>query len=131
MYPDYLTFGIFPGESARQQRAKMGVYGQIKKARALCSGLCRSGYSFYSFQFRDDLFTQPLSDCAAVETDKIVYADLDQSLASDQVQAGYLAVFIVKAAAVDQGLNSSGVQIRERDDSAAGLIRPPVLQWSR
>lgn len=70
---------------------------------------------------------QPLADCAAVETDKIVYADLDQSLASDQVQAGYLAVFIVKAAAVDQCFDTVCVEVRERDDSAAGLIRPP--EW--
>ena len=78
------------------------------------------------FQFRDDLFVQPLADCAAVQAYEVVHADLHQPLTPDQVQAGYLAVFIVKAAAVDQRFDPSGVQIRERDDSAAGLIRPPV-----
>ena len=74
---------------------------------------------------------QPLADCAAVQAHKVVHADLDQPLAPDQVQAGYLAVFIIKAAAVDQRLDSSGVEVRERDDSAAGLIRPPSVRADR
>lgn len=100
--------------------------GKIKKAGAQCSDLCVLSDFPYPFQFRDDLFVQPLAYGAAVQSDKIVHADLDQPLATDQVKSCNLAVFIVKAAAVYQVFNPSGVQIRERNDSAAGLIRPPV-----
>lgn len=74
---------------------------------------------------------QPLADSTAVETYEVVHADLNEPLASDQVQAGYLAVFIIKATAVNQRLDSSGVEVRERDDSAAGLIRPPSVRADR
>lgn len=100
--------------------------GKIKKAGAQCSDLCVLSDFPYPFKLWDDLFVQPLAYSAAIQPDKIVHANLHQPLATDQVKAGYLAVFIVEAAAVNQVFNPSGVQIRKRDDSAAGLIRPPV-----
>ena len=99
--------------------------GKIKKAGAQCSDLCVLSDFPYPFQFRYDLFVQPLAYRAAIQPDKIIHADLDQPLASDQVKACDLAVFIIKAAAIDQRFDTGRVQIRKRNDSAAGLIRPP------
>lgn len=82
-------------------------------------------YFFDPFQFWDYLFSQPLSDRAAVKANQIIHADLYQLLSSDQVKASDLTVIVRKAASVDQRLDSLCVEIRERDNSAAGLIRPP------
>ena len=82
-------------------------------------------YFFDPFQFRNDFFSQTLSDRAAIEANQIVNTDLYQLLSSDQVKTCDLSVIVRKAAPVNQRLDSLRVKIRERDDSAAGLIRPP------
>jgi hypothetical protein len=82
-------------------------------------------YFFDSFQFWNDFFSQAFPDRAAVEADQIVNADFYQLLSSDQVKTCDLPVIVRKAAPVNQRLDSLRVKIRERDDSAAGLIRPP------
>lgn len=71
---------------------------------------------------------QPSSDRASIKAHKIVHADLDQPFAFNQVKTGNLAVFLIKAASVDQAFDSRRIQIRKRNYAAAGLIRPPWLQ---
>ena len=105
----------------------MGIYGKIKKARALSSGFMRLSDFFDPFQLRDDFFSQPFPDRAAVEAHKIIHTDLHQLLAPDQIQPRNLAVIVSEAAAVDQVFNAVRVKVREGTDSAAGLIRPPSV----
>ena len=68
---------------------------------------------------------QPAPDRAAIQSHKIVHADLNQPFAFNQVKTGDLAIFVIKAASINQPFNPRRIQVRERNYATAGLIRSP------